>query len=67
MRPLGRLSLIALRAEACRFALTAAGEGASKEEMLQWIALFERVQLDGTKALEGVYSGPVVTPLRMVK
>ena len=66
MRRLGRLDLIALRSEACHLALAAAGPDATKAAMLEWISFYERVQLEGSFALEGVYSGPVVTPLRIV-
>lgn len=66
MRPLSRTDTIALRNQACHLALAAAGEGATKAEMLEWVAFYERVQIDGAAALEGVYSAPVVTPLRIV-
>ena len=68
-RPLGRLNQFALRAEACRFALQVFGEReVSKSDMLDMIAFFERIQLEGAAALQGVYGAApsVVQTLRVV-
>lgn len=65
-RPLARLDLIALRSDACHLALTAVGECASKEDVLGWVLFFERVQLDGAAALEGIYGSPKVAKMRII-
>lgn len=67
MRPMSRSDTVALRAEACRFALSTYPEGISdKAVLLDMIQFFERVLIEGSVALEGVYGVKPAAQLRVI-
>ena len=66
-RPMSRTDTIALRAEACRFALAVYPEGNSdKAVLLDMIQFFERVLMDGSVAIEGIYGAKPAAQLRVI-
>lgn len=65
MRALSRTDQIALRVECTRFAQFVLGAEGNQGQYLDWIAFFERVQLDGPEALRGVYGVPPEPVVRL--